>query len=161
MDNNHATKIEALKEICEELLRRMNIEARIETRIELDDDLMEEQVIIHFHSSLAHLLIGQGGANMDALQYIIRMMYRKKYGEAMYFTLDVNNYRRERRDLLKQLALSSAHKVVSSGEKIMLRPMSSYERRVIHNILGKHDDVITESTGESPGRRVVVKPKNN
>lgn len=159
MQKNNAAAIESVKNICEELLQKMNVEATVNARIELDEDTDGESTIIHIQSELAHLLIGQAGGNMGALQHIVRMLYRKRTGEPLQFTVDVNNYRRERKDLLRQLALSSAHRAVTSGENITLRPMSSYERRIIHNILGNDENVETESTGRSPGRRVVVKPK--
>ncbi len=40
---------------------------------------------------------------------------------------------------------------------VKLDPMNSYERRVIHTILGEYKNIKTESTGEEPNRSVVIK----
>lgn len=158
MENNTSEAIEQLQVLCRNMLKRMNIEGTISARIEFEEDDASEVVIVSIQSPDANMLIGHGGASMSAFQYIARMLYRKQGDEHIHFLVDVNGYREERKELLKQLALSSAHRAVSSGEDVALRPMSSFERRIIHQILGKHDNVETVSVGNAPGRRVVIKP---
>jgi len=86
-------------------------------------------------------------------------MLRKKLGQIINFIVDVNNYKKKKEQYLKDLALDVASRAKSSSEEIELAPMSSYERRIIHLVLAENEEVTTESTGEEPERRVIIKPK--
>lgn len=159
MENSTAHTVDQLKSVCQNMLTRMGISGEVHSKIEYDGETGEEIIIFHIESEDAHLLIGQGGRTMSALQHILRMFFIRGEHERIRFMIDVNNYREERKGLLRQLAASSAEKVVASGESVILRPMSSYERRIIHHILGEHGGVETESTGTSTSRRVVIRLK--
>ncbi|MCL4405455.1 MAG: hypothetical protein M1361_00665 [Patescibacteria group bacterium] len=71
--------------------------------------------------------------------------------------IDVNNYRRERENLIIELAKAAARKVVASKEEVSLPTMNAYERRLVHTELSTRPDVKTESVGEGNNRYVVVK----
>jgi len=72
--------------------------------------------------------------------------------------LDVNNYRRQREDLIVELAKAAARKVAATQTEISLPPMNAYERRLIHAELAERPDLKTESKGEGKERAVVIKP---
>jgi len=72
--------------------------------------------------------------------------------------LDINNYRHNREEFLKEVAKETAHRVILTKEPIKLPAMNAYERRIIHMELATHPDVATESEGEEPERYLVVKP---
>jgi len=55
-------------------------------------------------------------------------------------------------------ALEVAHRVRISKKAEALVPMSSYERRLVHVELASYADLETESIGEEPKRRIVIKP---
>ncbi|MBU1119297.1 KH domain-containing protein [Patescibacteria group bacterium] len=160
MHDTNAEAIENLQNVCTEVLKRMCVESTVNASIDINDQ-MEELIIINIESSDAHLLIGQGGRHLSALQHMLRMLARKENGESIQFLVDVNNYKKDRQKLLEQLARSSAEKVGRSGERMVLRPMPSYERRIIHQMLTGHPTVETESFGVEPERSVVIKPKTN
>ena len=42
-----------------------------------------------------------------------------------------------------------------------MKPMSTYERRIVHMELSKNPQVFTESVGEGEERKIVVKPKDS
>ena len=71
---------------------------------------------------------------------------------------DVNNYKREREHLIVELAKAAARKVLMEKKEIILPPMNSYERRIVHVELATRPDVKTESLGEGSERHIVVKP---
>jgi len=87
----------------------------------------------------------------------VAQLAAKKYGESSLF-VDVNNYRRERENLIGELARAAARKVMVTKQEISLPAMNSYERRVVHTALAAHPEVITESSGEGKNRYVVVRP---
>ena len=60
---------------------------------------------------------------------------------------------------LETLAKQSAKEVVKTKVAISLDNMTSYERRIVHNILTNFKGVKTESEGEEPNRHVVIKPE--
>ena len=155
--------IARVQSLLEEFLGKMGIEARIGSRISMSED--GEVTVFALRTKDAHLLIGQGGSNLLALQHVVRLFVRttlEREGvslpEGFDFALDVNNYRKEREGYLERLAEETLSKVRSSKKAVELKPMSSYERRIIHMRLSAEADVTTESAGGGRDRRVVVKP---
>ena len=106
----------------------------------------------------ARLLIGERGANLAAAEHLVRKIVQKKYGEESRFSLDINDYRVRRLEDLKQDVKAAAKEVRLTGSAVPLRPMTSFERRIVHLLLAEYPDIATESTGPEPERRVVIKP---
>ncbi|MCC6934498.1 MAG: hypothetical protein IT406_02295 [Candidatus Yanofskybacteria bacterium] len=104
------------------------------------------------------LLIGKGGQNLKALEHIIRMMWMRKYPEQRAITVDVNDYHAERAQELVAHVRNTAERVRVTGKSEALNPMSPYERRIVHTELASYSDLTTESVGQEPHRRVVIKP---
>jgi len=94
---------------------------------------------------------------VSSLDYLLKLMAVKN-GESEIFFVDINNYRRERENLLLELARAAARKAAATKEEISLPAMNAYERRLIHLELSSHPDVKTESIGEGRERYIVVKP---
>lgn len=106
----------------------------------------------------ANMLIGERGGNLAALEHVLKSLIRKKYGELVKFTLDINDYRMKRLEDLKQDVKSAAKEVRLYRKEVSLRPMSAFERRIVHLLLAEYPDITTESIGQEPERRVVIKP---
>ncbi len=105
------------------------------------------------------ILIGEAGQTLNEIQYLLKLILRKKIQEPFFLDLDINNYKKKKSDYLKEIARSAADEVSLMRQEKVLPAMSAYERRVIHLELANRSDVITESLGEEPERRIVVKPK--
>ncbi len=103
-------------------------------------------------------LIGTGGAHLLALQHVVRCILRSQLTERVHIVVDVNNYRVRREQSLLSLAQEVARKASRTGRTIAMRPMSAADRRAIHTALAKQKDIHTESLGEEPNRRVVIRP---
>ncbi|MBI4120067.1 MAG: hypothetical protein HY454_01235 [Parcubacteria group bacterium] len=109
------------------------------------------------------MLIGRNGQNLNALEHIIRLIAARKLGAGetskdWNFVLDINNYRKAKSQYIVDIARQTAGRVISSQRAETLLPMSSYERRLVHTELASFTEIQTESIGEEPRRRVVVKP---
>lgn len=92
------------------------------------------------------------------LSSLIKVMSKKaglETDEPIIF--DVNNYRKERDNLIIDLAKAAARKALATKEQVSLPPMNAYERRLVHAELSMRPDVKTESLGEGKSRYVVVK----
>lgn len=146
---------ETIKKEIKEVLERMSF---VE---ELEEIEAHQGVTSRFSVRLrgdANLLIGERGANLAALEHILKKIIQKKSGEAHKFTLDINDYRMKRLEDLKQDVKAAAKEVRLYQKSVPLRSMSSFERRIVHLLLAEYPDITTESTGEEPERRVVIKP---
>jgi spoIIIJ-associated protein len=89
-------------------------------------------------------------------KYLISVIARKEGQEG--YTVDINNYRKEREKIIVELAKAAAQKAVTTKQEVHLPAMNAYERRLIHVELSIRPDVKTESTGEGKERGVVIKP---
>jgi len=100
-----------------------------------------------------HRFLPQFVADLD---FILKGIVRKEGGEAVF--VDVNNYRKEREELIRKLARAAAKKSVVNKESVSLPPMNSFERRIVHSELSMHPDIKTHSEGEGKERHILVDP---
>lgn len=105
------------------------------------------------------LIIGKNGKNLQALSHYIQQVVIKEIGKPYKFIIDVSEYRKNKDRNLERLAKNIAKEVSNTKVEATLDSMNSYERRIIHNALKDHKYVYTESIGEEPNRKVVIKPK--
>jgi spoIIIJ-associated protein len=107
----------------------------------------------------AKFLIGKNGQNLQALEHIARSVFLKnEENKDMALFVDVNDYKKSRADHVATIAREAVHRVRSTQRAEALTPMSSYERRIVHMELASVSDITTESIGQEPSRRIVVKP---
>lgn len=144
--------------ICERLtqtLKRMGIQAEVEERSIPDISIPYVNIL----TDEARLLIGARARNLLALEYLLkRLLERDAPAPAASFFLDVNGYRLHHLEELKTEAKNVAKKVRLYRTEMMLKPMSAFERRIVHMVLAEYPDITTESTGRGEARRVVIKP---
>ena len=101
-------------------------------------------------------LVGRKGEVLDALQELTRLAVHQKTGERSRLMLDIAGWRRRRRDELSALGDKVARRVLESGEREELAPMTPFERKIVHDAVAAVDGVHSESEGVEPSRRVVV-----
>ena len=104
-------------------------------------------------------LIGYRGETIKALQTIISAIGNKNVVNRVKVLVDVGGYKEKREETLKELAKKLEKTVKRNGKKIVLEPMSSYERKILHTELQNSDYVTTYSIGEEPRRRIVIDKK--
>ncbi len=142
--------------IISELIEKMGFSVIIE--IEKDADSEFSALVYNIKTSDSSFLIGQYGMNLQALQHMIRIIVRKKITDPINFILDVNNYRKEKNDSIIHLASAMADEACAKKETITMRPMTAYERRVVHLELSKNKKVKTQSVGDGEDRRISITP---
>jgi len=149
--------VEMLKKLISETLEKMTFsDFTLGTREEAGPD--GENIVFNIGTNESDLLIGQYGTNLQSLQHILRAMARRISEEKLRFSVDVNDYRREKLGSLAELARSLARQAIADRRPVILRPMSAYERRIVHLELAENEQVKTESVGEGEERKVVIKP---
>lgn len=105
------------------------------------------------------VLIGRRGETLDSLQYLINLAINKNQETRRKVILDVEGYRHRREETLQKLAMRLADKAKMRGRSVVLEPMNSQERRIIHTALQGRDDIYTFSEGEEPYRKIIISPK--
>ena len=150
LDEIADTAIAALKDV----LKYFNVgEVTID---EYEGD--EGELILDITGDDLAVLIGRHGKTLDALQFLISAITVRKIGYRFPVIIDVESYKNRQRQKLEALARSSANKAASQGRSIKMRPMTPYERRIIHVALRDDERVNTASEGEGMERHVVVVP---
>ena len=150
LDEIADTAIAALKDV----LKYFNVgEVTID---EYEGD--EGELILDITGDDLAVLIGRHGRTLDALQFLISAITVRKIGFRFPVIVDVESYKNRQRQKLEALARSSANKASSQGRSVKLRPMTPYERRIIHVALRDDKRVETASEGEGSARHVVVVP---
>ena len=104
-------------------------------------------------------LLDQKGRNLKALEHLVKLTVSRKTDQRFSLVIDLNDFLEKRNSHISELARLVAQKVETSGKAYALRPMSAYERRLIHMELASWDKIATESFGEEPRRRVIIKPR--
>lgn len=150
---------EVLHEILSTLMEKMGFsEAEITVRYtEPDDKTGRVMTVAEINDgNELNSLIGAHGEILSDLQYVARLMAGHALKRRANFLIDVNGYRRKRKEALTKLAERMAAKAVRRGEPVTLEAMNAYDRRIIHIALRDHDEVYTNSVGEGADRRVRV-----
>ncbi|MDV7269026.1 R3H domain-containing nucleic acid-binding protein, partial [Rhodococcus oxybenzonivorans] len=101
-------------------------------------------------------LVGRKGEVLDALQELTRLAVQQATGERSRLMLDIAGWRAGRRAELTELGASAARRVLETGEREELTPMTPFERKIVHDAVAKVAGVSSESEGAEPSRRVVV-----
>ena len=146
-------KKEKIKKIAEEFFEKMCFEVEFEV-----GPIEENTVSLDLKTEEPQILIGEHGLTLAEIQRVLGKILRKGTGEQIFLDLDVNQYKKNKIEYLQDLARSAADEVALTKKEKILSPMSSYERRIIHLELSQREDVKTESIGQEPERRVVIKP---
>lgn len=118
----------------------------------------EGELILDITGSDLAVLIGRHGRTLEALQFLVSAITVRKIGFRYPVVVDVEGYKNRQRQKLESIAVSSANRAASQGRSVKMRPMSPYERRIIHVTLRDDDRVDTASEGEGAARHVVVIP---
>ena len=147
-------------QVISQLLGHMEIEAEISAAYQHSKNDKEDPYLnIDIEGENLGVLIGRRGETMDALQYVSRVMLRKKIGRWVNLSLDICGYKNHREQQLRRLAQRMAQQVTQFGRPITLEPMLAYERRIIHVTLQDNLRVRTESSGDFNHRQVTITPE--
>jgi spoIIIJ-associated protein len=124
---------------------------------DLDMDVEGERAVVSIVGADLNQLVGDQGAVLDALQELTRLAVYRETGERSRLMLDISGHRAARRRELEELAATTAAQVKASGEQAALRPMTPFERKVVHDAVAAAG-LTSESEGVEPRRYVVILP---
>lgn len=115
---------------------------------------------VDISSNDSSLLIGKYGVNLESLQFILAVRIKTLTGDEDFEVfVDIDGWRKQKEEKLKNMALSVADEVAKSGKPESLSNLKASERRVIHTALAEHPKVQTISEGEGLDRYLIIKPR--
>jgi len=136
-----------------------NIFKAMQMQVDIKANENEHEVQINLEGNDLGILIGRRGETLDSLQYLVNLSANKNQEVRKKIIIDIEGYRKRREETLQKLALKLADKARQRGRNVVLEPMSSQERRIIHTVLQGRDDIYTFSEGEEPSRKIIIAPK--
>ena len=119
----------------------------------------EGELILDITGDNLAVLIGRHGRTLESLQFLITSILYRKLGFRYPVVIDVEGYKSRQHQKIEDIAYSAAQRAVEQDRRIKLRPMTPYERRIVHLYLRNDDRVETKSEGEGHARRVVIIPR--
>jgi spoIIIJ-associated protein len=140
-----------VKDFLEPLFDKLGIEADMEMTME--DCLIN----IRLTGDDVGIIIGRRGETLDALQYLLSLVINRYTRDYTRVILDVADYRKKRAETLQRLARKVAERVFKTRRNITLEAMNPFERRIIHSSLQEFPNINTQSVGEEPNRKVVIR----
>lgn len=152
--------LEKAKEITEEFFQKMTIQAEVKVKAQ-----KEQTFSIDLETENPQILIGEGGRTLAEIQHLLRLILRKKLfsskeNDKIFFVdFDIVDYKKKKYQHFKELARSIADEVSLSKKEKTLPSMSAAERRIVHLELADRSDVVTESLGQEPERKIVIRPR--
>lgn len=149
MKNN----LDKIKKISEDFLSRLDWES------DINIEITEKVIYVKIEIEEPQLLIGRGGETLEALQHLLRLVINNQLGEFLNIIVDINDYKNKQRVFLETDSEQKAEYVKKTGKEIELRPMNSFERRIVHMALKDFSGVVAESEGEGRDRRIVIRPE--
>ncbi len=150
IDQNNINEI---RKTIEEFFKKATFEVEAEVL-----PFEEKTVPVKIKTEEPRILIGQNGQTLAEIQHVLKAILRRKIPEQFYLNIDINDYKKKKTEYLKETAISLADEVALTKKEKILTAMSAYERRIVHLELAERKDIITESMGEEPERRIVIRP---
>jgi spoIIIJ-associated protein len=144
------------RQVLSDILRAMGIIATVDVSGTGDEGV---PVTLNIEGDDLGVLIGRRGQALSSLQYLVRLIVAEKLKRWVSVNVDVDWYKKRHYDALKKLALRLAEQVVKRRRPITMEPMPPDERRIVHITLADNPDVMTQSTGDGDGRRVVIQSR--
>ncbi|MCL5432503.1 MAG: KH domain-containing protein [Patescibacteria group bacterium] len=146
-------EIKDIEKTIKDLLKYLEIEGDF-TLGENDEGL---EVILNTKDT--GIVIGYHGEVLEALQLIFSLVISKKIGRFVRISLEVGDYKKNRIDFVKNLALQTKERVLVEKKEFTLPNLRSWERRIVHLSLQDDKEVVSESIGEGKNRVLIIKPR--
>lgn len=116
----------------------------------------EGKLFLNIEEGNLAILIGRHGHTLQALNTLVRALVNKKTNEIYPLAVDIENYNFKRSNKVVSIAQNIAQRVLDNQKSIKMKPMTPYDRRIVHTVLSDVDGIKTFSVGREPYRCVVV-----
>lgn len=153
-------KVAMNRDKCKYVTQLMEtIASKMGVRVDIKVIEKTDGILVQVMGDKAGTLIGRRGQVLDALQYVLNLAATRDCDDHRRIMLDVEGYRKRRQETLERLAMRLAERVRRTGQSVILEPMNSQERKVVHTVLQNNLYVNTHSEGEEPYRKIIISCK--
>ena len=125
----------------------------VKVKTSLEDDIIRLTIDTDHNP----VLIGKNGVTLQALNEIVRLAVSGKFRRRFRILLDIGDYKNSKYARVASVARRTAKEVQKTHVDVVLDPMPSDERRIVHNALSNFSHIATESSGEGHRRAVTIK----
>lgn len=145
--------------LIKELIEKTNLSVE---KISVSDNKDKDKITwFQVEMENPHFFIGRDGEALLALNHIVRRIVDNKRqtenDPEESILIDINGFQKKKVESIQAVAHMMAERARYFKSNIEIDPMSSFERRVVHEFLSDATDLKTESEGMGPTRRVVIK----
>lgn len=144
-----------VKDYIKELGEKFNISIHSEVKIQ------EDIINVIMVSDNNPILIGKEGRTLEAIQTLLRQSVSAATGKSFKIHIDASNYKAKKQKNLEYEIKKIAKEVLNTKVEVKLDPMNSYDRRCVHNVVAKFENLQSTSYGENPERYVVISYKED
>lgn len=142
-----------IKDFLGGLLSAFDLDGEIVSE-KVDEDTVE----IDIQGEKLGILIGPRGNTLQAMYDLSRTVTQRRASgrHEGRVRLDVAGYRLRRREALEDFVSKTCEAVLETGISKVLEPMSSVDRKIVHDTATAIEGITTSSEGDEPRRRVVI-----
>jgi spoIIIJ-associated protein len=126
--------------------------------LELAIHTLEDRLEVALSGTDEPRVAARGIAFLEELEHLLPRAIHGLSGRMVRCRVDCGGLREAHDEVLRELARREADRAVASGEPVLLEPLSSAERRVVHLELLARGGVTTESLGTGARKRVRISP---
>ena len=148
---NNQKIVKKVKKLSQDFFKKMGFKVKCEIEV------ASELIFLNLKTEDSALLIGYRGGSLAAIQHILRKILNRDLEQPLNLIVDVEGYKNKKKEYLNNLVKRLAEKVLRTDRLELLRPMAAHERKIVHLALAGVEGVTTESVGEEPNRRVMIK----
>lgn len=144
--------IEFAEQYVKNVIESLGISS-VTTKTSLKDDIIRIQI----DSDHNPVLIGKNGVTLQSLNEIVRLAVSGKFRRRFRILLDIGDYKNSKYSRVAAIARRTAKEVQKTKVDVVLDPMPSDERRIVHSAVAEFSHIKTESVGEGHKRAVTIK----
>lgn len=148
---------DAAADYLEALLDIVDLDGDIDIEVEGQRAMVS---VVEVHAGELQHLVGPEGEVLDALQELTRLAATRETGERSRLMLDIAGYREARKAQIAKQASAAVAEAERTAAPVRMAPMTAYERKIAHDVIAAAG-LVSESEGEDPQRRVVVRVKSS
>ncbi len=135
-----------------DILKSLGFEADIQV-----ESCTEEEILLMISGPDARYIIGEDGARLDDLQYLVNRYSVLQTQKMPRIRVDCNHYRQQQEQRVVEAALRQAERVLKTGRDYTLKPLNAYYRRLVHTALKELPGIATQSEeGEARFKRITI-----
>ncbi len=158
MDENKL--IQKILEVTKDLLEELDFDAEISGHV-VEGEKERKYIHVKIKGENLGLLIGHQGKTLRSFEQVTGMMiskFLKQEGvtQDIRIVVDVNEYKKQREEHIKEMVLKAIDQVRESKQKIELPAMNPAERRIVHMVIKSEDGILSTSEGDEGDRRVIL-----